>query len=99
MTRFELSELQADAVLETKLYRLGKLEIRDILNELAQKRKRAKEIQQLLKDEPARWEMIRGELKQIVADLRRAAADADRGAARPRWNSARKTTSSTKMPG
>ena len=38
---FELSELQADAVLETKLYRLGKLEIRDILEELAQKRKRA----------------------------------------------------------
>ena len=29
--RFELSEIQADAVLETKLYKLGKLEIRDIL--------------------------------------------------------------------
>ena len=66
IARFELSELQADAVLETKLYRLGKLEIRDILNELAQKRKRAKEIQQLLDDEPARWEIIRGELKQIA---------------------------------
>ena len=66
MARFELSDRQADAILETKLYRLGKLEIRDILNELAAKRKRAKEIQQLLKDEPARWEMIRGELKQIV---------------------------------
>ena len=65
MARFELSDLQADAILETKLYRLGKLEIRDIMNELAQKRKRAKEIQQLLKDEPARWEMIRSELKQI----------------------------------
>ena len=35
MARFELSALQADAILETKLYRLGKLEIRDILNELA----------------------------------------------------------------
>jgi DNA gyrase subunit A len=66
IARFELSELQADAVLETKLYRLGKLEIRDILDELAQKRKRAKEIQQLLKDEPARWQIIRGELKQIA---------------------------------
>jgi len=66
MARFELSDLQADAVLETKLYRLGKLEIRDIMNELTLKRKRAKEIQQLLKDEPARWEMIRAELKQIV---------------------------------
>jgi len=64
--RFELSDLQADAVLETKLYRLGKLEIRDILEELAQKRKRAREIRQLLDDEPARWQIIRGELKQIA---------------------------------
>jgi DNA gyrase subunit A len=66
IARFTLSELQADAVLETKLYRLGKLEIRDILGELAEKRKRAGEIQQLLADEPALWQIIRGELKQIA---------------------------------
>jgi DNA gyrase subunit A len=66
IARFELSEIQADAVLETKLYRLGKLEIRDIMEELAAKRKRAKEIQELLADEPARWQIIRGELKQIA---------------------------------
>ena len=35
IARFGLSEIQADAVLETKLYRLGKLEITDILDELA----------------------------------------------------------------
>jgi DNA gyrase subunit A len=64
--RFELSELQADAVLETKLYRLGKLEIRDIMRELDEKRKRAREIQRLLDDEPARWQIIRDELKEIV---------------------------------
>jgi DNA gyrase subunit A len=64
--RFELSELQADAVLETKLYRLGKLEIRDILRELDEKRKRAKEIESLLGDEPARWQIIRDELKRIA---------------------------------
>ena len=63
--RFELSEIQADAVLETKLYKLGKLEIRDILDELKQKRKRAAEIKLLLDDEPARWEIIKAELKQI----------------------------------
>jgi DNA gyrase subunit A len=66
IARFELSELQADAVLETKLYRLGKLEIRDIMEELAQKRKRAREIQELLADEPALWQIIRAELKQIA---------------------------------
>jgi DNA gyrase subunit A len=64
--RFELTEIQADAVLETKLYRLGKLEIRDILEELKQKRKRAAEIKKLLEDEPARWQIIREELKQIA---------------------------------
>ncbi len=66
IARFGLTEIQADAVLETKLYRLGKLEIRDIRAELAEKRKRAKEIQKLLDDEPARWEIIRGELKEII---------------------------------
>jgi DNA gyrase subunit A len=66
MKRFELSEIQADAVLETKLYRLGKLEIRDIMDELRQKRKRAQEIKQLLADEPARWQIIRAELKSIA---------------------------------
>ncbi|WP_169980235.1 DNA gyrase/topoisomerase IV subunit A [Tautonia rosea] len=63
--RFDLSELQADAVLETKLYRLGKLEIQDILDELADRRVRAAELQALLADEPARWGLIREELKAI----------------------------------
>jgi DNA gyrase subunit A len=98
IARFELSELQADAVLETRLYRLGKLEIRDILEELAQKRERAKEIQQLLDDEPARWQIIRGELKQIAqtfGEPRRTRIKCRR----PRSSSARKITSSTKTPG
>ncbi|AMV39858.1 DNA topoisomerase (ATP-hydrolyzing) subunit A [Planctomyces sp. SH-PL62] len=66
IARFGLSDLQADAILETKLYRLGKLEIQDILAELAAKRTRAAEIQGLLDDEPARWAIIKAELKHIV---------------------------------
>ena len=96
IARFELSELQADAVLETKLYRLGKLEIRDILEELAAEaeasqgnpataRRRAGP----LADHPGRAQADR-------PDLWRAAADPDRGARRPRSSSARKTTSSMK---
>jgi DNA gyrase subunit A len=65
MDRFGLSDLQADAILETKLYRLGKLEIQDILDELAQKRGRAAEIEALLADEPARWKIVKDELRQI----------------------------------
>ena len=70
MQRFELSALQADAIRETKLYRLGKLEIADILKELAEKRKRAREIEKLLKNEPALWEIIRGELGEIASAYR-----------------------------
>jgi DNA gyrase subunit A len=66
MERFELTDIQADAVLETKLYKLGKLEIKDILAELAAKKKRAKEIKELLDDEPARWQIVRGEIKEIA---------------------------------
>jgi DNA gyrase subunit A len=54
-------------VLETKLYRLGKLEIRDILDELAKRRERAQEIRRLLADERALWKIIRGELKGIAS--------------------------------
>ncbi len=63
--RFRLSEEQAEAILETKLYRLGKLEIKDILDELAIRRQRADEVQALLDDEPARWKLIREEIKAI----------------------------------
>ncbi|MDG3004069.1 DNA gyrase/topoisomerase IV subunit A [Paludisphaera mucosa] len=79
IARFGLSDLQADAILETKLYRLGKLEIKDILEELAGKRKRAAEIQKLLDDEPARWAIIKEELKQIArayGDARRTRIEA-----------------------
>ncbi|WP_240907355.1 DNA gyrase/topoisomerase IV subunit A [Paludisphaera rhizosphaerae] len=79
MSRFNLSDLQADAILETKLYRLGKLEIKDILAELAAKRTRAGEIQALLADEPARWAIIKDELKQIAksyGDARRTKIEA-----------------------
>ncbi|MDX2037484.1 MAG: DNA topoisomerase (ATP-hydrolyzing) [Isosphaeraceae bacterium] len=67
MDRFGLSDLQADAILETKLYRLGKLEIIDIRAELEAKRARAAEIEALLADEPARRRIIRSELKAIAS--------------------------------
>src|SRR4051794_29653551 len=66
IARFGLTEIQADAVLETKLYRLGRLEIKDILEELKEKRKRAAEIKAVLADEAARWAIIKDELKQII---------------------------------
>ena len=63
--RFELDAEQADAILELKLYRLARLEILVIQNELGDKRTRAKDITALLKDEDSRWSMVRGEIEEI----------------------------------
>jgi DNA gyrase subunit A len=65
MKRFELDAEQTDAILELKLYRLARLEILVIQNELADKRKRARQIAALLKDEDARWKLVREELEEI----------------------------------
>src|SRR6266850_2331694 len=51
MKRFTLDAEQTDAILELKLYRLARLEVLVIQNELAEKRKRARQITALLKDE------------------------------------------------
>jgi DNA gyrase subunit A len=66
MSRFGLSDIQADAVLETKLYRLGKLEIKDILDELKGRRQRAAEIERLLANERDRWAIVRAEIEEIA---------------------------------
>ena len=63
--RFGLDAEQTDAILELKLYRLARLEILVIQNELAEKRKRAKQIAGLLKDEDGRWKIVRDEIKEI----------------------------------
>ena len=65
--RFGLTEIQADAVLETKLYRLGKLEIKDILDELKAKRDAGRRDRGACSptSRPA-GRSIRDELKQIA---------------------------------
>jgi DNA gyrase subunit A len=65
MKRFALDAEQTDAILELKLYRLARLEILVIQNELADKRKRMRQINALLKDEDARWKVVRDELEEI----------------------------------
>jgi DNA gyrase subunit A len=80
--RFELDAEQTDAILELKLYRLARLEMLVIQNELADKRKRARQISGLLKDEEARWGVVRSELEEIQqkyagkADRRRSLIEA-----------------------
>jgi len=68
MARFkQLDAEQTDAILELKLYRLAKLEINLILEELKDKKNRAREIRKLLDEEDAagRWAIVRDEIKAI----------------------------------
>ena len=74
MHRFRLDDVQAEAILETKLYKLSQLEIDAIRAELEQKEARASDIRALLADEPARWKLVRSELREVkkaYADERR----------------------------
>ncbi|TVQ02750.1 MAG: DNA topoisomerase 4 subunit A [Planctomycetaceae bacterium] len=70
-----LDEEQTDAILELKLYRLAKLEINLIRDELKEKQKRAREIRRLLAEETqdtnasGRWGIVREEIKQLVANF------------------------------
>ena len=63
---------QTDAILELKLYRLAKLEINLVLDELKKKEKRAREIRKLLKEDTAdtnasgRWAIVRDEIKELI---------------------------------
>ena len=65
MERFKLDAEQTDAILELKIYRLARLEILIIREELATKRKRGRVITGLLRNEAKRWDVIRDEIKEI----------------------------------
>src|SRR5213075_2409251 len=73
--RFELDAEQTDAILELKIYRLARLEILVITNELADRRKRAKQLTALLKDQDSRWALVREEIEQIQKEYGTAKAD------------------------
>jgi DNA gyrase subunit A len=66
MKRFELDDEQVDAILELKLYRLARLEILMIQEELAEKRKEAKRLEAMLKSDAKRWGVVKDELQDIV---------------------------------
>jgi DNA gyrase subunit A len=82
--RFSIDAEQADAILELKLYRLARLEILLIRKELEEKRRRARQINTLLKDEPGRWGIVRVEIEDIQkkhGDARRTSLASDAGEA------------------
>ena len=64
--RFELSELQTDAILELKLYKLARLEMDAILAELKEKRAAAKEIRVILADKRKLLRVVRNEIAEVA---------------------------------
>ena len=62
---FPLDAEQTDAILELRIYRLARLEIHRIREELAAKRSRAAEIGELLHDEDRRWGIVRDEIDEV----------------------------------
>jgi DNA gyrase subunit A len=84
MKRFGLDAEQTDAILELKIYRLARLEILIIRKELEDKRRRARQINTLLKDEEGRWGVVKVEIEEIqkkYGDARRTSISSDEGEA------------------
>ncbi|MCA9683385.1 MAG: DNA topoisomerase, partial [Myxococcales bacterium] len=80
MKAFDLDQIQVDAILETRLYKLAKLEILKIREELDEKRKEAKRIRAILKSESKLWAVVKQELEELVnefGDKRRTRIDAE----------------------
>src|SRR6185369_4459991 len=74
MARFKLDEEQTDAILELRLYRLARLEILVIQEELKNKKKRSAEIKKLLAEQGSKgiWGIVRGELEALSAGFGKA---------------------------
>ncbi len=67
--RFKLSDLQTEAILEMRLYKLAKLEVNVIREELRDKAAEAKRISALLKNEDKLWTVIKDDLRGVAAEL------------------------------
>ena len=67
MAKFKLDDEQTDAILELRLYRLARLEILVITNELKDRKKRAGDIKKLLAEEGSKgiWGIVREELTKL----------------------------------
>ena len=76
MERFELSEVQAQAILDMRLGRLQGLEVEKIVEELQRIHARIKELEEILASDELKYDIIKKELRELSArygDERRTA--------------------------
>ena len=79
---FELSEIQANAILDMPLRRLTALEVDKLRTELAELQETIKELEGILADPKKRWAIIKeeiGEVRETYADERRSRIVPDEG--------------------
>jgi DNA gyrase subunit A len=74
MAKYGLDDEQTDAILELRLYRLARLEILVIQNELNAKKKRSGEIKKLLGEKGSKgiWGMVKSELGALIESFGKA---------------------------
>jgi DNA gyrase subunit A len=65
MKAFGLDEEQTNAILDAQLYKIAQLEIKKILDELAEKTKEAERIEGILKSNKKLWGVVRDELAAV----------------------------------
>lgn len=65
MAELPLDQVQTDAVLELRVYRLARLEIRVILEERKERRRRLREVERLLQSEVEITALVRAELVEV----------------------------------
>jgi DNA gyrase subunit A len=65
VARFQLTDIQTDAILDAQLYRIAQMEIRKILDELAEKKKAAEKIESILASKKKLWGVIKDEMNAL----------------------------------
>ena len=63
---FKLDDEQVTAVLDAQLYKIAQMEIQKIRDELAEKKKQAKEIETILASVKKLWGVVKGELEALI---------------------------------
>jgi len=67
MKAFDLDAIQTDAILDSQLYKIAQMEIQKILDELREKKREAKRIQEILDSEKQLWRVIKEEFGTLEA--------------------------------
>lgn len=63
---FGLTDIQTEAILDAQLYRIAQMEIRKILEELAEKKKMAEKIEALLSSKRKLWGVVKEEMNALA---------------------------------